>query len=275
MSTHFLKMYLCFFFFFLTGLPKLFTTYGWEGSYWSGGGILGMCFSCATVDIGKLHSSTKTGPGEVPVTCFIPTVVPCHKKAKGKPSHSSSIRLKPVEKVLLRPDCVWVFGAEGSVNAQASRQLRFYIDLRLVPRVLVKQLLIPPRTTFSPLTFLDWNKFLVAGVSCLNWTLRGLRGRERESCDVVLKLPTNHTFLTSEEVRAAASAFLRRIRNFRREAGEGELSGCGGISADPTFAQKLFILPVAVRQRVTLPRPLRMSGWWMVEVCSRIMFYKC
>lgn len=101
MSTHFLKR-ICAFKEFLSCLRH-------RGE----SGVIGQKgVGCTAVDIGRFHKLHLTGPGEVQVTCFIPTVVPFHKKQKnkkknkGKPSHSLSICLKLVEKVLLRLDSV-------------------------------------------------------------------------------------------------------------------------------------------------------------------------
>lgn len=66
-----------------------------------GGGDLG---SCGYWQVARLH---QTGPGEVPMTCFIPTLVLC-RKTRGKSSHNSSICLKRLEKVPLWQDHVSV-----------------------------------------------------------------------------------------------------------------------------------------------------------------------
>lgn len=135
------------------------------------------------------------------MTCFIPTLVLCHKN-RGKSSHNSGICLKRVEKVPLWQDrttvlccCVW--------NVQKNRQT----FLQIGAQVLVKSSLCHrgKRTTF-PLTLLDGTSPPSLAYECCNWTLRGLQ-RERERCDVVLKLLTNHIFLTSVEVHIPALAF--------------------------------------------------------------------
>lgn len=51
---------------------------------------------CGYWQVTQLH---QTGPGEVPMTCFIPTLALC-RKTRGKSSHYSSICLKRMEKVL-------------------------------------------------------------------------------------------------------------------------------------------------------------------------------
>lgn len=59
---------------------------------------------CGYWQVARFH---QTGPGEVPMTCFIPTPVLC-RKTRGKSSHNSSICLKRVEKVLQWRDHVSV-----------------------------------------------------------------------------------------------------------------------------------------------------------------------
>lgn len=65
---------------------------GESGVLGEGRGLLG---SCGYWQVARLH---QTGPGEVPMTCFIPTLVLC-RKTRGKSSHNSSICLKRLEKV--------------------------------------------------------------------------------------------------------------------------------------------------------------------------------
>lgn len=96
------EMYFCF----LIGVFKLFTTYGWDWSYWSGGGWgwgCGVLRHCGYWQVEQLHQA---GPGEVPVTCFIPTVVPCHKKARGSRVTARVFVWSWWKKSFCGPDCV-------------------------------------------------------------------------------------------------------------------------------------------------------------------------
>lgn len=68
---------------------------------WGDGGEV-LLLHCGCWQVAQLH---QTDPGEVPMTCFTPTLVPC-RKSKRKPSHSLSICLKLVEKGLLWQDHV-------------------------------------------------------------------------------------------------------------------------------------------------------------------------
>lgn len=70
---------------------------GESGVIGQGGAPVG---GCGYWQVAWLH---QTGPGEVPMTCFTPTLVLC-RKTRGKSSHKSSICLKRMEKVLLWQD---------------------------------------------------------------------------------------------------------------------------------------------------------------------------
>lgn len=158
-------------------------------------GLLG---SCGYWQVAPLH---QTGPGEVPMTCFIPTLVLCRKKWRGKSSHNSSICLKRLENKKKSPTvarpcecfCAAVSDREGKCAEKKDNLSLHWAQIGA--QVLVKYSLCLQRKENHVTLSVFWME-TASCHHCLN-TVIGRWGARRERCDVVLPLLTNHTFLTS------------------------------------------------------------------------------
>lgn len=138
-------------------------------------GLLG---SCGYWQVVPLH---QTGPGEVPMTCFIPTLVLCRKKWRGKSSHNSSICLKRLENKKKSPTvarpcecfCAAVSDREGKC---AGKKILFVFTLSSdwcpgSGKILL--VLTEERKPRNPFCLLDGNSLLSPLFEYCNWTLRG------------------------------------------------------------------------------------------------------